>query len=84
MSTSTVYLSINGVHETLEVDLALACVSEIAEAFGFLSVKRRGGSTLSPRLIVRSLLQSANDSNNRLELEGVRSCVSGTNYWRMY
>jgi hypothetical protein len=83
MSISTVYLSIDGVHESLEVDLTSACVAEVVEAFGFLSVKTRGGSTLSPRLTLRSLLKSANDCNNRLYLEGVRSGVFGANYWHM-
>lgn len=71
MTTTVVYLSINGIEQNLEVDLDYACFADVAEAFGFRTLRRIGTKCiLSPRLKLKTVLPHENEAYCRFALLG--------------
>jgi hypothetical protein len=72
MPSTVVYLSINGIEQNLEVDLESACFAEVAEAFGYRSLKRIGTNNcfMSPRLKLKAVLPKENSAFHRFTLQG--------------
>ena len=77
MSLNLVFVTIDGVDECLEVDMHSATVEEIACAFGCQSLRRAGSSAvLSPKVMLKTLVNGDNSADRRLALEAARAGVS--------
>lgn len=70
MPIEVIYLNIDGVDESIEVDLHDACVEDVSSAFGFQALRRLGSScVLSPKLKLKYVLSGQNSPDSRLNLD---------------